>query len=289
MPANAAITSFPFYSRDIEATHKRHWCSEGSSFRQAVPANKLPTWALKNPGVGAFTVYARNLDTGLWGNITPLTTVYNTTVAGDVWRYYDWLNVNLVTTFFAATTKGGATGDDKNWPAHTSGCARMQLVVDAGPNTWYSEVFYVNTALTSSNQSPDDAQGFVFISAVDAYGSTGIPYGSLSFTQRLFLYCDVAEPFYEFTERGDSDGDDSLNRSFAKAIKRHRFTVYVPEYITDAMASFVVHGDVNITDQYGATWKMIDAAMGEPDWSRGACMASLEFSYRRDLWKKENC
>ena len=287
MPANAALTTFPFYSRDAECTHNRHWCSD-VPYIQYVTADKLPTWALKNPGVGTFTVYCHNLTTGLWADITALLTIGNTTVGSDVWRYYDWSTISLVTDILATTTKGGGVGDDVQWPDFTADCGLLQLVIDAGPNTWYSEIFAVKPGLIFDGQSPEDKDGCIFLEITDPYVAAGIPYSSIIFTQRVWLWCDVASPGYEFTERGDRDGQDSISRSFAKVVKRHRTQQRIPEYMTDALAAAVIHGTLQLTDQYAATWQITDVTLDEPDWT-SPCLAIVDFSYRRDLWIKENC
>lgn len=289
MPANAAITTFPFYSRESEPTHRRHWCGE-TPFAQPVTTNKLPPWLIKAPGTGTTQVWCHNLDRNRWADITALITLNTYTVDTVDWLVYDWGNVNTATTFDTSLTKDTPpVGDEYTWLEFTADCGRLELVVDRGASTsWWSELFVVNPDLVIDGQVPTNSSGCIYITAADPYKVSGIPYQNIPFTQRLWLPSDVGRPEYEFTNKGDPDADGSTSYTFRKAVKRHRFEVYVPEYLTDALASICIHGDVFVTDQYAATWQVYDPNLAV-DWSSSPCLAITDFSFRRDLWRGENC
>jgi hypothetical protein len=289
MPVNLP-TTFPFYSRANDPTHRRHYCSAVSIFVQPVPVARIPQFVLKNPGT-ITKVWAHNIDKDWWIDILPLLNTNTATVDGDVFFYTSWTDINQATQSavfldMGVTPKGGS---GLTWPSFTIGCQKIELVIEAGANTWYSELFYVKPDLeVGSSFDPSDQTGCIFLEFADDVKVGEIPYSDIIFAQRVHLPCDVHPPQYEIKEEGDEDGQRVFHPVFRSVTKRYEFRILVPEYMSDALATSAIHRTVILTDQTAQTGTVFDMQI-ETDWEADGCQCLLTYTFRRSVTHKVNC
>lgn len=286
------ITTFPMYSRDADCTHNRHWCRGKSLFIQPAPLTRLPTWIIAEPGSGGVTVWANNQTTGNWLDITTLITTATATVESVDYLYYNWTTFSAVSDVPEYTSKGSGLLGDATWTAFTAGCAPIQIVVDVGEgNTWYSELMYVKDDLPPdlSGVTPDDPTGCILLDFTDDAKVGGIPYSGLTFSQRVFLPCDIGQPTYETLLDGSEDGNRIQSPSFRRSIKRWATTLLIPEYMTDALAAMSIHSTKILYNQYNAGGPMHEVAINT-DWTAvGPHLSATSITFRYDFIRKLNC
>lgn len=290
MPRNL-LTTFPFYSRDVETTHKRHWCKQVLQFRQPTQFNRLPPWVIKNPGTGTAQVWCSRQGNGittLWANITSLLTLDNYTVGADKWLVYNWTNINLVTVFDTTLTAGGGalTGQEFTWATWSAGCRDHQLVVIVGGSTWYSELFTVDAGLTESTFDPS-IYGYCFFDFSSNSQVGEVEYNHISYAQRVYIPGEAGTPEYLFNIEGDEDGTRQVNPTFSAVHKLWVLKFSAPEYLADALAAMRIHRQVQATDQFGEVGVVVVQDIAA-DWSSD-CEAIITVKYTRGLFYKRNC
>lgn len=292
MQAANLITTFPLYARDEDCTHNRHWCRNKSLFVQPVPLTRLPPWIIEEPGVGTATVWVHNRSTDTWLDITALITTATATVDAVDYLYYNWTSFSAVTDAEEYASKGSGLLGDKNWTIFSASCAQLQMVIDVGEsNTWYSELFYVKDDLPEDHGgvTPDDSTGCILLDFSDDVKVGAIPYSGITFSQRVFLPCDIGQPSYEITLDGTEDGDRIQSPSFRRTIKRWSTTLPVPEYMTDALAIMGIHSTKLLADQYNITTPIHEVAI-TTDWQTfGPHLSNTTLTFRRDFVRKYNC
>lgn len=290
------ITTFPMYARDEDCTHNRHWCAGQPIFIQPAPLTRLPTWIIAAPGSGTLAIWVKRTrktqktTTGDWINITSLITTATATINSVDYLYYNWTSFSAVTGVPVSTTRGGSTTDTKTWQAFTQDCVDLQLTVSKDSTVWYSELFFVKDNLPEdhSGATPDDPTGCILMDFTDSVQVGDIPYSGLSFSQRVFLPCDIGSPTYEVVLDGPEDGNRIQTPSFRRVIKRWSTTLLIPEYMTDAIALMAIHGTKLLADQYDVQTPIHEVAV-QTDWTLNDCQSRTTVTFRRDFHRKYNC
>lgn len=296
MAAANLITTFPMYARDEDCTHNRHWCRDKQSFSQPVPLTRLPPWIIAAPGSGTLAIWVKRfprvakVTTGDWINITSLITTATATVNSVDYLYYNWTSFNAVSAVNVAATRGGTPTDTKTWAQFTANCADLQLTVSKDSTVWYSELFHVKDNLPEdhSGVDPTDPTGCILLDFSDNVKVGDIPYADLTFSQRVFLPCDIGQPTYDILLDGPEDGNRNQTPSFRKVTKRWSTTTLLPEYMTDALAIMAIHSTKLLADQYDVTTPIHDVSV-VPDWTFGPNLAQTTITFRRDFVRKYNC
>lgn len=98
------------------------------------------------------------------------------------------------------------------------------------------------------------------------------------FVNRLYLDAVIAEPTYKTTEEGDEDGFGVFQPTRSRIDKVLKFdTLYLPEFLVDALASVPLHSMVNIGRYYDCRQIKVT-----PDWSKDGCSAIITFNFSND-------
>jgi len=83
----------------------------------------------------------------------------------------------------------------------------------------------------------------------------GIPYSSLPFFY-LYIYLegDVQQPFYEYFEEGNEDGNKIFYADFKRNFKKYKIkTEILPEHVIDALHRMKLHDNIELTLKNGET------------------------------------
>lgn len=103
-----------------------------------------------------------------------------------------------------------------------------------------------------------------------------LPY-SLGFLQRLYLDAGLGAPDYQYTEKGEKDGNDELVPLSRSLEKNWQFdSGLVPEFLLDVLESLSLHDDVRIGGHADATRIKVKVREATPD--ACAMLAEVEFS-----------
>jgi hypothetical protein len=289
------VTTFPFYDRDDDATHNRWWCANDPTlFVQASMPDRVPPFAILLSGSGTPVIYIHNLTDDDWADITGIITTQTYVLSGGTYLVYNWIDLNLVTSLNISITKGGATAHTATWNSYTGGCDVLQIVIDRGTSTFYSEKFYCKTGLTAFDPTPTDRDGFILMQITDTRTieteGGNIPYESFTsgFSQVIYLPCEAGRPTYEIEVEGNEDGKKVLYPTFRKVEKIQRIALLLPEYVCDALANAGIHETVSVFDQYGNNTAVHGLTI-DTEWQRGDCQALAEVTFRKGYSYKRNC
>lgn len=292
MYAQNLVTTFPFYARDSDCTHNRHWCAGKKNFVQPVPLTRLAPWVIKAPGSGTLGVWVHNRQENEWIDITSLLTVNSDTIDSVLYISYNWSSFSATTPVNYADTRGGTPKGTITWQAFTANCAELQVVVNKDSTLWYSELFSVRDDLPENADGllPTDPTGCIFFDFSDDVTVGDIPYSGFAsgFAQRLFLPCDIGRPTYEIILDGTEDGDRIQSPSFRRMSKTMSTQVMIPEYMVDALALMAIHRTKTLSDQYNVSEVVEDVSV-IPDWTISDCLSNTTITFRRWYARKYNC
>jgi len=166
---------------------------------------------------------------------------------------------------------------------------RYYLTVSDGTNTWYSEVFELESEDSENLTFPSTCSDLPWISL--EYSNSGciisetIHNNAPSF--RFLIPASLGQPAYDYKPETKDNGQGGTVKLFHRLEKRWQFFILAPEYVADALAAVQMMSSVTINFVSGDFIICNDVEV-DVAWET-ACLAKITFTFTADILSKTSC
>lgn len=259
MTPNSNILPLPFYD-DLSKQQAAKWYAHGQAYEFPVPAGFVLPFQIMRSRTGAAITSA------------------------SIVRVSDGSSTDILSQLTATGLEvAQPSGEDFDLIVYPGTIAITYnevgyhyLQLSDGTNTWYSDYFC----------SVENTSNLIRISYWHLEQEFCIPGGFVRYQapykSTLYLCTDIGKPSYEYNEEvATRDGRDLKLKQVS--LKRYRFNVILPEYLTDAMRLIGLHDQVEIFNyRDNRTYSVDDFDMNDPAWEQFGDLADVTFEFTTD-------
>lgn len=264
------ITVLPFYTNKRNQDRFKENVARNCAFKLLSPHNAFLPFMIRlpkdSPKPTSFSIVDMNGEKTDLSNNIPLLKAKNF----DDFAYCYYKGEELIFKYEAFEQ-----------PLNLQGFFYIELVV-AGI-TYFSEVFFMTRKISSGSFSDD----FVKIEYFDPKDIEPIRYRD-GFKQVVYLdtFIHVSEP--EIEEEAETDGLANKIPTFVKFTVKQRMTVYVPDYLKNALMTLMMHDEVFIYEQNKRQGK-VDRKQVTPTADEDGASSTVDIVLETDILTKIMC
>ncbi len=256
---NDNYSILPWYSALSMQYHRRR-TGGGNVFRLIAKSQRLPCFQVIRTGSALEAEISQfdlvSLETGI--TIDILQNMIDTALIVESFTDYDIISYPALANMTDVTINEG----------------QYYAIMGDGTNTWYSEIFWVQTytdkfiKLQFWHDEPFVIPGGFHLSYTSPYLST------------VYLDTIVNKPKYPY-EFDDDDRDGYPFMLYGISNKQFRFNILVPEYMADALRSVPLHHYRTITSE-GIVYYVTHIKIIPGEWTDWGDLIPLEFEFYTD-------